>query len=281
MFSGSFVELWNPVALLVLIVVAYVYLRAAKMHTGSRVSASKKASFLFGLVLFYIADGSPLNYVGHHYFFSVHMLDQSILYLIMPLFVLFGMPGWMVERPLRALRLDRTVKLLVNPLIAIFTFNLLFSMYHIPMVMDRVMTNDWLRFGYQAALIVSAFMMWFPIAGRAESWTRMSELKRMAYIFMNGILLTPACALIIFAGKPLYEMYQGVTMPIIGYSVVEDQQLGGVVMKILQEVTYGTALAITFYRWFNNERKREEAGELEEPQGSEFGTPLSGGLNRA
>jgi putative membrane protein len=76
-------------------------------------------------------------------------------------------------------------------------------------------------------------------------------------------------------------MYQGVTMPIIGYSVVEDQQLGGVVMKILQEVTYGTALAITFYRWFNNERKREEAGDLEEPQGSEFGTPLSGGLNRA
>jgi hypothetical protein len=33
---------------------------------------------------------------------------------------------------------------------------------------------------------------------------RLTELRKMGYIVANGILLYPACALIIFADKPLY-----------------------------------------------------------------------------
>lgn len=278
MFSGNFVDLWSPVVLLLLIVVGCVYLRAARSELEPRVTGGQKTSFLFGLVLFYAGAGSPLDHVGHHYLFSVHMLNQSLLYLIMPLFILHGMPGWMIERPLRLLKLERIAKAAVNPLVALFTFNMLFSFYHIPMIMDRVMANDWLLLAYHTALLLSAFQMWYPILGNVESWPRTTDLKKMAYIFLNGLLLTPACALIIFAGKPMYEMYKGVAMPIAGYSVVEDQQLGGTVMKIIQEITYGTALALTFFRWFRSERRKDE---LEDELHEDRVAPLGDGLNGA
>jgi putative membrane protein len=281
-FSGSFAELWSPVVLLLLFVVGYVYLRAARSGPEPRVTAGQKASFVFGLVLFYVGSGSPLNYVGHHYLFSVHMLNQSLLYLIMPLFILYGMPGWMIERPLRALKLERIAKAALNPVVAIFSFNMLFSFYHVPMIMNRVMASDWLQLAYQTALLLSAFQMWYPIVGNVESWTMTSELKKMAYIFLNGLLLTPACALIIFAGKPLYDMYRGVTMPLAGYTVVEDQQLGGTIMKIIQEITYGSALALTFYRWYRSERKKDEmSDEPLDEQRDEALASLGSGFNRA
>jgi putative membrane protein len=258
MFTGSFVDLWSPVVALLLIVIGYLYLNAARAADEQKVTAGQKASFLFGLALYYIAAGSPLDYVGHHYLFSVHMLNQSVIYLIMPLFIYGGLPGWMLLKLLRTLRIERIVKAAVQPLVAIFTFNLLFSFYHIPAIMDRIMTDEWLHLLYQSVLLISSFQMWFPIASRSMGWEELSELKRMAYIFFNGILLTPACALIIFAGKPLYSMYQNTVMPFAQFTNVEDQQLGGVVMKIIQEITYATVLAITFFRWYRTERKKEE-----------------------
>jgi putative membrane protein len=258
MFTGSFVDLWSPVVALFLIVIGYLYLKAARAADEPRVTAGQKASFLFGLALYYIAAGSPLDYVGHHYLFSVHMFNQSVLYLIMPLFVLGGLPGWMLLKLFRTLRIERIAKAAVQPLVALFTFNLLFSFYHIPSVMDRVMANDWLHLLYQTVLLLSSFQMWFPVAGRDVGWEEPTELKRMGYIFLNGILLTPACALIIFAGKPLYLMYQEAVLPFAQYTIVEDQQLGGVIMKIIQEISYGAVLAVTFFRWYRTERKKDE-----------------------
>jgi putative membrane protein len=45
-------------------------------------------------------------------------------------------------------------------------------------------------------------------------------------------------------------------------SVINDQQLGGVIMKIVQEIVYGIALAYTFFRWYRTERKQEEEEDL-------------------
>ena len=35
--------------------------------------------------------------------------------------------------------------------------------------------------------------------------------------------------------------------------LVEDQQLGGIVMKLVQEVMYGAILAYVFYNWYKKE----------------------------
>src|SRR5690606_37925274 len=105
-------------------------------------------------------------------------------------------------------------------------------------------------------------------------------LGKIFYIFGNSVLITPACVLIIFADAPLFAAYSSSgawiqalalcvpgdivsglasTFKITGHemfssmSTLEDQQLGGIIMKIMQEIIYGSILAKVFYAWFSPE----------------------------
>ena len=108
----------------------------------------------------------------------------------------------------------------------------------------------------------------------------MSGLLKLGYIMADGILLTPACALIMFSDTALYSTYSdpsawaeamklcvpldmlsGMTLTgpemFSSMPVFEDQQLGAV-MKIIQEIVYGTFLAIIFFGWVRKERAKDE-----------------------
>jgi putative membrane protein len=257
---GGFFDLWNPVLLLLVVVLGFVYgwaVGPSRESASQPVGLRQKLSFYLGITLFYIGQGSPINYIGHHYLFSIHMLQQTILYLIVPIFIWLGTPDWLL-RPLVSNKvIHALLAFFTRPLIAIFAFNMLFSIYHMPFIMDGLMNNELFLLGYHILLIVTAFLMWFPVFCPLPEMDRLSELKKIAYIFGNGVLLTPACALIIFADTLLYTMYTNVTIPFAHLSPLEDQQLGGVIMKIIQEVVYGSVLAYVFFKWYRRERLKD------------------------
>ncbi|MNQ80476.1 Cytochrome c oxidase caa3 assembly factor [compost metagenome] len=141
------------------------------------------------------------------------------------------------------------------------------------------MKNDVPLFAYHTMLLVTAFIMWFPVFCPLPELNRLNDLKKMAYIFGNGVLLTPACALIIFADTIIYDMYDNVTVPFAHLSPLDDQQLGGVIMKILQEIIYGATLAYIFFRWYRRERKDED--ELDPLPSQESMNNQGGNWNRA
>ncbi|NOU93571.1 cytochrome C oxidase assembly protein [Paenibacillus sp. LMG 31456] len=268
--SGAFSEfaaLWSPGWILVVIIVGWLYAMAVgrwrqQFEESSPVGIGKQLYFYIGLLLFYVAEGSPLYYYGHHYSFSAHMLQQSISYLVMPPLLLLGLPGWLLRPALRIKAIHLLMKGFASPVISLFLFNLIFSLYHIPVIMDYLMANPLMHTLYSIIFMLAAFQMWFPVFCPLPEYNRMNELRRMAYIFVNGILLTPACALIIFAEEPIYASYKGISEQFLFMSVLNDQQLGGVVMKIIQEIVYAIALGYTFFRWYRKERKQEEEEEL-------------------
>jgi putative membrane protein len=278
---ADFAAMWSPGLALIVIVAGWLYWMAVhrwrhQFAEAAPVRVGQQLYFYAGLLLFYIAEGSGLSYYGHHYSFSAHMLQQSISYLIMPPLILLGTPEWLVRPMFRTKPMHLVMKLATMPLIALFTFNMVFSFYHIPMIMDALMANALLHFIYNVIFMLAAFQMWFPIFGPLPEYNKMSELRKMGYIFVNGILLTPACALIIFAGKPLYASYANVEQSYLLMSLINDQQFGGVIMKIVQEIVYGIALAYVFFRWYRRERKEEDEEEL----ASENYTPSQVQTNR-
>jgi putative membrane protein len=265
--AGSFAEMWSPGLLVLLLLVGTLYTLCinswrSRFADSEPVAPKLQIYFWLGLICWYIAEGSPLSYYGHHYFFSLHMLQQSILYLVMPPFLLHGLPGWLLRPALQSKGMKLLMRMLTHPLLALFLFNFIFSVYHIPVIMDTLMSDALLLGAYKAVFLFSAFLLWFPVFCPLPEYNRMSELKRMAYIFLNGILLTPACALIIFAKDPMYAMYAAVPENLLLLPMLDDQQLGGVIMKIVQEIVYGYALAYTFFRWYRRERKQEEEEDL-------------------
>lgn len=272
---------WNPelILLTALIGLSYFSLIGPLRHTfadATPATLGQKSMFTFGLLLFYFGMGSPLNVAGH-FLFSAHMLQQSILYLVLPLLMLAGTPVWLL-RPLTSHRLlKRILSVCSHPIPAILLFNALFSFYHMPVILDMAMTNLAVHNLIHLSLLLAAFFMWMPVVAPLPEIHRLSELQKLGYIFANGVLITPACALIIFSATPLYETYvNGPSMlcapffsaPInksmfaVPLEVLDDQRLGGIIMKLMQELTYGSVLAYVFTAWYRKEKDQPDDGLL-------------------
>lgn len=282
----GFQSMWSPFSLMLTLFIGTLYLYVVgplreKFEDAAPVSLKKKFLFLFGLSLLYFALAGPLHLLAH-LMFTYHMLAMAIAFLAAPPLILLGLPAWLLRPVFRVRLVKKTSKLLLNPVFTLLTFNGLFSIYHIPVIMDTVMTNYVIHTFVYVILLLTSFLMWWPVIEPIPSLSTLSHLKKMGYIFANGVLLTPACALIIFAPEPLFQIYSDplVWAQALGYCVPgdpavllqqfqgpsmysllppkDDQQLGGIIMKLMQEMMYGCILMYNFMLWYKSENPEEE-----------------------
>lgn len=279
----SFRAVWSPFFLGAVLIIGLIYLLLIgpwrhRFADSAGVSTGQKAWFLSGLLIYYMTQGGPMNLLGH-LIFSVHMMNMALVYLVVPLFVLLGLPAWLVRPVVRIKWVKSLLGVMTQPILTVLLFNALFSFYHWPWVLDFIMTHFTVHYLYDTAMLVAAFMMWWPIVTPLPEMERLSNIQKMAYVFANGVLLTPACALITFADHTLYSTFSdpNVWATAMGYcipggtssellaqfsggpkffsilSALEDQQLGGVLMKLTQEAVYGSVLAYIFFKWYRKE----------------------------
>lgn len=278
----GFRALWSPYFFIILLLILFGYFFISvklKDNFFSSQPLTKKQGTLFtiGILMLYIIKGSPLDLMGHLMFY-VHMIQMAVLYLIIPQLIILGIPEW-IWRSLIQLPIIRPIfHLLTKPIVALVLFNGIFSFYHVPAIFDIVKLNMWLHAGYTSLLFILALTMWWPVMNTLKEYQLLSGIKKVGYIFANGILLTPACALIIFSDHPMYHTFYDpkswaqaleLCVPFAtlsgldlngpemfnSMSILHDQQLGGVIMKIIQEIVYGVALGRIFFEWYAKEQK--------------------------
>lgn len=281
----GFRAMWSPYFLLFMAALLVLYFMVigpwrGKFADSAPVPAKKSAFFVSGIVLLYICKGAPLDLLGH-LTFSAHMTQMALTYLVVPPLLILGSPDWLLASIVNRKGIRPVLKVLTKPLVALIVFNGLFSFYHIPLIFDVIKTSSLLHAMVTIILMASAFMMWWPLLNNVEGWQTLSGIKKIGYIFADGMLLTPACALIIFATAPMYTTYtdhqawanalelcvpasmlesvdlQGPQM-FSSMSPLEDQKTGGVIMKIIQEVVYGVILGYNFFQWARKEREKDE-----------------------
>jgi putative membrane protein len=261
---ASFSDLWSPGVFVVALLIAIFYFYMIREHrrqlrNNEVVNLRQKICFISGLGVFYLAQGSPLNYLSHHYLFSAHMMQQSLILFVMPPLILYGMPAWFIRKIFRRTLLEKILPVIIQPILAVVVFNSLLSFYHFPFIYDWLMSDRAMYFGtfYHFILLLSAFQMWWIIVGPLPELDRLTELLKVTYIVINGLLLYPACALIIFANDLIYKTYANAPQITELLSAMDDQQLGGVIMKIMQEGVFVVLLAILFKRWYRRENVEE------------------------
>src|SRR5579872_1493482 len=103
-----------------------------RFRHSSHVGLSQKIAFYSAIVVALLALASPLDYIGDRYLFTAHMLQHLLLTLAVAPLLLAGMPGWLFRELLQATHLTRAARWARQPLVAFFTFNLVFSLAHIP-----------------------------------------------------------------------------------------------------------------------------------------------------
>ncbi|MDL4841296.1 cytochrome c oxidase assembly factor CtaG [Aquibacillus rhizosphaerae] len=277
----GFRGLWSPYYMIFIVGLGIAYylitvtFRDKFTNEDTPPSNAQYVYFYVGLLLLYIVKGSPVDLVSHIMFTS-HMVQMALYYLVFPILMIKGIPAWIWRKVFSLPVLRNMLYVLTKPLIALLLFNGLFSIYHIPSIFDFAKANELAHTVITTGILITAFLMWWPVFTPLKEMDKMSPLLKIGYIFANGVLITPACGLIIFSTHSLYTTYSdtggwmqalALCVPsnvLSGLSlsgpemfspipIVEDQQLGGILMKITQEVVYGIVLARVFYGWFGKE----------------------------
>lgn len=288
----GFRALWSPyffVFCFLLGVIYYLVTGPYRHNFGGKEQPPLKQQMLIYLALFllYVVKGSPIDLLSH-IMLTAHMTQMAIFLLIFPILVIKGLPLWIWEKLVYNRILGPVIKLLTKPLISLLLFNGLFSVYHIPVVFDFSKSAPLWHFLIHSALLVAAFIVFIPLLLPFKEINTMTPLLKIGYIFANGVLITPACVLIIFASDPLYSAYTedgawlqalalcvpgdvltGISIPLSGpemfspLSTVLDQQLGGIIMKIIQEIIYMILLIKIFFSWFTKKSREVDPVTVE------------------
>lgn len=281
----TFSDIWSPLVLIATLLILVLYMGLvgpfrSRFANAEPVSLIRKLMFVVGILLLYFVQGGPVNIMSHM-MFTFHMVMMSVSYIIAPPLIMLGIPSWLwrylLDRPWL-----RKMGWIMHPILTAVLFNILFSLYHVPAVHDYVMLNYGVHVLYYIALFIASIMMWWPIVNPVPGWEYISDVKKMGYIFLNGVLITPACALIIFSTTPMYATYTDMDTWVraMGYcvspnssslqmgpeffnwfSALEDQQLGGILMKLVQETMYACILFYVFTIWFRRESKDDDVAE--------------------
>lgn len=269
----GFRALWSPYFMIFILALAVAYYILFIHRIDEKRASNKQIIFFYsGLVVLYIVKGSPLDLMSH-IVFTAHMIQMALFFLLIPIFLIKGIPVWTWKIIFNIPVLKHILRFFTKPLIAVVLFNGMFSFYHVPAIFDFAKSNDITHALIHSVILIAAFFMWWPIFTPIKEMDTLTPLLKIGYIFANGVLITPACALIIFSENGLYATYgaSGSWMQALALCVpaevlsslslsgpemftnmelTEDQRLGGIVMKITQEVIYSFVLARVFFPWF-------------------------------
>lgn len=235
---------WHPAVLAAvgLLAVGYPWLVRKTKTQGQGGSA---AAFYSGLVILLLSTESPIDHLGEIFLFWVHMVQHMLLTFTVPPLILLGLRGHLPDIPKRILPVAR---FFTQPMVASLLFNGVFSAFHLPSLYEWAIANRFYHSIEHLVLVGLAFLFWTPIIGPHRQLLHLSEPGKIVYVFLSGLLMIPVFAGVTFADAALYPSH--VDAPrIMSLTPLEDQQLGGIIMKLWGGLVYVIVLVVAFYRW--------------------------------
>ena len=235
------------------------------------VDPRRVATFTAGVLVIFVAIVSPIHALSDSYLFSAHMVQHVLLTLVAPPLLILGTPDWVIRPLLRPNWAFRMARVATFPVVAFASFNIIFSIWHIPALYNTSVTHHWVHIGEHLVFVGVATLMWWPIVSTMPELPRLSYPFQLAYLFLLSVAQLILFAPITFSQEPLYEWY--VNAPRIwDVSPLVDQQIGGIIMKMVGGAIFMTLIIVTFFRWFSQEEKRTRA-EASEREGRGYYSP--------
>ena len=224
------------------------------------------ASFSFAMAAIFLSLQGPLHELSDYFLFSAHMVQHLVLILLLPPFLLAGIPDWMLRPALRVKGVGTAARWLTLPLVAFALNNAIFLAWHFPGPYDLMMRNHGVHVTMHLMIMVTGTIMWWPVMSPLPELPRIAPVLQMVYLFLVGVPMMISAALITFSGDPLYAWYVEAPRVLPELSPLEDQRLGGVIMWVPGGLTLWLAITAVYFRWTQRERREDEAVALHQPR---------------
>ncbi len=244
---------FDPGVVIPLLIAMVLYARGC--FRARRIAAWQIAAFWLGIVFVIVALVSPLHPLGE-VLFSAHMVQHEVLMLLAaPLLVLarpmvpmlWALPfearrslgRWAKTEPVAAVW--RTI---TKPSIAWTLHAAAIWLWHAPAAFQATLNSDWIHTAQHVSFFGTALLFWWSLFHeRAQSYG-----AGVLYLFTTAVHTSILGALLTFAREIWYPAY-ALTAPDWGFTVLEDQQTGGLIMWVPGSLVYLAAGLVLFLAW--------------------------------
>ena len=208
---------------------------------------SQLAWLALGVALLWFASDWPMHDIAEEYLFSVHMTQHMLLTFVIPPVFLLATPEWLARLVLGHGGAKRAFYRLARPVPAAIAFNALQLLTHWPGVVNTSVDNALVHYVVHAALVATAFLLWIPVCGPLPE-LRISYPAQMLYLFVTSIVPTVPAAWLTFAEGSVYSAYD-IPERLGDISVTTDQQVAGLIMKLVGGGFLWLIITIRFFQW--------------------------------
>jgi len=263
--TGSW-EVFVPFTL-IFVLVTLTYLRGW-LHlrsTYGRIPGWRAASFLGGLLLIWIALGSPIVALVHQ-LLTVHMVQHLLLMTLAPPLVWLGEPAMAfasgLPRPLvsaltfRSPLAQHLVHVLTQPAFCLFAASAALVGWHIPAAFALSMNSGLWHIVQQATFLVTGLLFWWPVV---QPWPSISRpaLSTILYLFFATLPCDILSGFLVFCDRVVYANYLS-SSHIFGFSALGDQQCAGALMWTCVTIVYLVAGAVLTVHLLSPESARTD-----------------------
>jgi putative membrane protein len=224
---------------------------------SSAVPAWRVMSFITGMAIMLLSLQGPLHELSDYFLFSAHMVQHLLIMLVMPPFLLAGIPGWMLRPVVRVRPIGKIARWLTLPLVAFALVNVTFGAWHFPAPYDLMMRDHNVHIAMHLMIMATGVIMWWPVMSPLPELPRIAPPLQMVYLFVLGIPMMLVASLITLTDDALYLWY--VEAPrIFALSPLDDQRLGGAIMWVPGALVIWLGITAVYFRWTQREVREDE-----------------------
>ncbi len=232
------------------------------------ITTSQKVWFWSGLLLFWLASDWPMHDISEERLYWVHMVQHALITLVIPPMMLMAVPTWLSRLVMGEGTLKRFVYFWARPIRAVIVYNLLIAFSHWALIVNNSITHAWLHYGLHTLVLTSAFLVWMSICG-PEPELRAPPPLQMLTVFLMSVIPTIPAAFLTTAEGVIYSGYDH-AIRLWGFDVVNDQQVAGIIMKVISGFYLWGIIGFIFFRWALTQRgeKQKYRGKLVRSDGT-------------
>ena len=222
-------------------------------------------AFCCGIGFLILALVSPIDPLGEK-LFSVHMVQHLLLMMAAPPLLVASRPAiaflWAfppqarkgIGRLWAASGLTRAFAFLMHPVLVWSLFTGSFVLWHIPAMYQLALADEGVHTLEHASFFISSLAFW-SIVIEPSGRRRLDYGSTLLFVSTTAVLSGLPGALMIFAPRPLYPAHAAGVVE-WGLTLMQDQQLAGLIMWIPAGLVYVVAAGWLFLAWIEDAARR-------------------------
>lgn len=230
----------------------FFYTRAVRR--AGAVDRKKLGQFIGGMLVFWVASDWPLAPLGAGYLASAHMVQFLLYTLLVAPLLLLGTSEWLARSFTDRLRITKATAWMGRSFVtSAVVYNFLLLSTHAPGTVDLLRRSQIGSFTMDVLWLLAGFILWLPVISPLSDGKSDVMLGKILYLFVTtSVIAVVPASYLTFTTTPIYSIYE--LAPRIGtITAIADQQLAGIIMKLVTIPVILVTIASLWFRWSSKE----------------------------